>query len=126
MEQLRQLTVMHVDELKASMDWENPEWRKRFWAFMGLAALPILKRLDEEGRVPNIAPKEPVRIGLSIKKILNMVERDFGRTSMMHVVGCVIEMLGHSLSPLDTSIIKKLVAEGVEIGEIKKVFCYNR
>ena len=126
MEQLRQLTVMHVDELKASMDWENLELRRRFWAFMGLAALPTLKRLDEEGRVPNLAPKEMVRIGLSIKKILNMVERDFGRTSMKHVVGCVSNMLGHSLSPLDTSIIEKLVAEGVEIEGIRKVVCYSR
>ena len=124
MEQAKQMFVK--DLLKASMDWENLEWRRAFWALMGVAVIPVLKRLDTEGRAPNNDPKDFVRIGLGIQKVLDMVERDFGRKSMAMVVCCVSEMLGHSLSPLDYSIIKKLVAEGVEIGEIKRVVSYNK
>ena len=123
MEQAKQ---MCVKDLKASMDWENLEWRREFWAFMGVAVFPVLKQLDTEGHAPDNDPKEYVRIGLCIKKVLDKVERDFGRKSMAMVVCCVSQLLGHSLSPLDNSIIKKLVAEGVQIGEIKKVVTYSK
>ena len=123
---MEQAKPMFVKDLKASIDWENLEWRRAFWALMGVAVIPVLKRLDTEGHAPNNDPKDFVRIGLGIQKVLDMVERDFGRKSMVMVVGCVSQLLGHSLSPLDNSIIKKLVAEGVEIGEIKRVVGYNK
>jgi len=123
MEQAKKICVMH---LKESMDWENLEWRREFWALMGLAVIPLLQRLDRDGHAPENEPKDFVRIGLCIKKVLDMVERDFGRKSMAMVVGCVSEMLGHSLSPLDNSIVKKLVAEGFEIGKIKSVVSYSK
>ena len=123
MEQAKKTYVMH---LKESMDWENLEWRREFWALMGLAVIPVLKRLDRDGHAPGMEPQDFVRTGLCIKKVLDMVETDFGRKSMAMVVGCVSEMLGHSLSPLDNSIIKKLVAEGFDIGEIKSVVSYSK
>ena len=112
------------EDLKASMDWENLEWRRELWAFLGVAVIPVLKQLDTEGHAPDNDPKDFVRIGLCIKKVLDKVERDFGRKSMAMVVCCVSQLLGHSLSPLENSIIKKLVAEGVQIGEIKRVVTY--
>ena len=131
MDQVEQIIVdnlkaIYVIRLKASMDWENLEWRRKFWALLGVAVIPVLKRLDTEGHAPEIEPKDFVRIGFGIKGVLDMVERDFGRKSMAIVVGCVSEQLGHSLSPLDNSIVKKLVAEGFEIGEIKRAVSYSK
>ena len=115
---------MYTKELKATMDWENPAWRNKFWTLMALSVFPTLQRLDEEGRVPDIAPKELVRIGKAIKKILDTVEHDFGRTSMMHVVGCVSKLMDRSLGPLHGDTVRKLEAEGCVISGIAKVIVY--
>ena len=116
---------MYTKELKATMDWENPAWRNKFWTLMALSVFPTLQRLDEEGRVPDLTPEKKVTVGLAIKKILDMVEHDFGRTSMTHVVGCVSTLMDRSLGPLHCDTVRKLEAEGVVISGVEKVIIYG-
>ena len=106
---------MHVNELKASIDWTNPVWRRGFLAFMSISVFPVLQGLDEEGRAPSIPMKEMSKIGLEIKRVLELVELDFGRKGMTWVLLWVSKYMGHTLSPLHGDILDKLKAENVEI-----------
>jgi hypothetical protein len=111
----------HFKELQVSMDWENPEWRNKFWAIMSLSAFPILQRLDEAGRVPDATTERKADVGKAIKEVLETIERDFGRTSMSHVVGCVSKLMGRTLGPLHCDILEKLEAEGVKLRNITEI-----
>ena len=111
----------HLKELQVSMDWENPEWRNKFWTLMSGSAFPILQRLDEAGRVPDATPERKADVGRAIKKVLETIERDFGRTSMSHVVGCVSKLMGRALGPLHCDILEKLEAEGVKLRNITEI-----
>jgi hypothetical protein len=64
----------HVRELQKNMDWENPEWRNKFWALMAATVLPLLQHLDEAGRMSEATPKKKVKVGQAIKKVLELVE----------------------------------------------------
>ena len=108
-------------EFQMSVDWENPEWRNKFWTVMSGSAFPLLQRLDEAGRAPDATPERKVDVGKAIKTILETIERDFGRTSMSHVVGCVSKLMGRTLGPLHCDILEKLEAEGVKLRNITEI-----
>jgi hypothetical protein len=103
------------------MDWENPEWRNKFWALMAATVFPLLQHLDEAGRMSEATPKKKVKVGQAIKKVLELVERDFGRLSMTHVVGCVSKLMDHVLGPLDAETVEKLEAEGAQLRGITSI-----
>ena len=113
----------HVRELQKNMDWENPEWRNKFWALMAATVFPLLQHLDEAGRMSEATPKKKVKVGQAIKKVLELVERDFGRLSMTRVVGCVSKLMDRVLGPLDPETVKKLEAEGVQPRGIIETVC---
>ena len=71
-------------------------------------------------------PKKKVKVGQAIKKVLELVERDFGRLSMTHVVGCVSKLMGRVLGPLDAETVQKLEAEGAQLRGITSMIIVKR
>ena len=108
-------------EFQMAVDWENPEWRNKFWTLMSQTAFPLLQRLDEAGRAPDATTERKVDVGKAIKTVLETIERDFGRTSMSHVVGCVSKLMGRALGPLHCDILEKLEAEGMKLRGITEI-----
>ena len=89
---------------------------------MALSVFPTLQCLDEEGRAPDSTPEKNVKIGKAIKKVLDMVEKDFGRLSMMtHVVGCVCKLMDRTLGPLHSDTVEKPEAEGAKLSGITSI-----
>ena len=96
-----------------------------FLAFMNIAVIPCLKRLDEESRQPAITEEESAKRGFAVKRILDMVEKDFGTHAMMKVIFEVKEQTGH-IPPLDYTILKKLVKHGCHVTNVSKVLTYKK
>lgn len=85
-----------------------------------------LVRLDNDAKQPNTSAEMFGKCGRAILTLLNKVESDFGTGYMINVFINTNKQLGHTLGPLDSSIIKKLLSYGFKIDNIKKVCEYEK
>ena len=86
----------------------------------------VLMRLHKEAREPNISDNEYANRAFAITKLLNRFEDDFGTEAMITIIQKTSEMLGETLGPLDSTIVKKLIAKGWEVTKISKVLEYTK
>lgn len=85
-----------------------------------------LIKLNKESQKKDIDPNEFGKIGFAITYILNKVEDDFGKDKFLEIFKKTNTQLGHTLGPLNISIIKKLVSLGFEIKQIKRGVKYQK
>ena len=93
---------------------------------MRKAVIPTLERLDKEASEEGASGQDKVQRCIAIKRILDMVEQDFGTLAMVAVVAKVSEEIGHSLGPLHHSILKKLVDNGCKITNVKSIISFKQ
>ena len=77
-------------------------------------------------REANISAYEFGKRGIAIKNLLNKVEDDFGFEFMIHIFMITSKQLGHTLGPLDISIVEKLTSVGFGIKKVTKVCEYSK
>lgn len=85
-----------------------------------------LLKLHNESIIPNISAEEFGKRGNAISFLLNKIENDFGIKYMLYIFNITSKKLGHTLSPVDTTIIKKLLENGYEIKNVKKGVTYKK
>jgi hypothetical protein len=88
--------------------------------------IAVLIRLYNEAHVTNCSADEFGERGLAISQILELVERDFGIDYMIKIFIMTSKKIGHTLSPLDLSIVRKLESNGFEINNISKAVEYKK
>lgn len=86
--------------------------------------IKLLVRIDNVSKKRNVSAEDLSKCGLAIKNILGQVENDFGSEFMLDVFRISSEKLGHTLGPLDISIIKKLMSFGFERKNLKRSLSY--
>ena len=86
----------------------------------------VLIRLDTEARAVEHDLNEYARRGHAIKFILENVKNDFGVEAMSNVVLQTSRMLGHTLNPLDSTILKDLINRRFVITKIQKAISCKR
>jgi len=72
--------------------------------------ITVLINLDTESNQPNITTEEYDKLGTEITKILNKFEEKFGLESMLNLFAFTSKKLGHTLGPLEQSIMDKLTS----------------
>lgn len=80
----------------------------------------VLKKIDKESKQKKDDVQEFNKCGLAIKKILDKIEIDFGTQFMIKIFYITCQELGHTLGPLDSSILQKLIKNGFVIKNINK------
>ena len=88
--------------------------------------ITVLVRLDSEAKKPGTSVEEFGKHAFAITKLLNKVTDDFGDGVMLKLFGAASKQAGHTIGPLEQSIVKKLVGSGLEITKIGKVAYYKR
>lgn len=86
----------------------------------------VLVRLDSEAKVPGISKEEFGKRGQALTKLLKKVGDDFGQQVMGRLFIDASKQAGHTIGPLDTSIIQKLVELGFKINDIGRGVSYNK
>ena len=84
-----------------------------------------LMKLDKEAREYQLDSQECYRRAIVIKVILDKVANDFGDSYMIGVIELSSRLLGHTLGPLHSSIVKKLDDAGIK-GNIIQTATINR
>lgn len=80
--------------------------------------IDVLVRLDNEAKNFEPLDVEYIRRGCAIKCILEKVSEDFGEDYMIKIFTKTCKRLGHTLSPLHSQTIQKLMSKGFTVGKI--------
>ena len=91
--------------------------------------ISVLVRLDHEAREaknhPNSA-KEIGRRGLAITSLLRKVENEFGSNVMLKLHKDASSKVGHTIGPLDESLVKDMVHMGCSVKKVHGVVQYEK
>lgn len=88
--------------------------------------ITVLVKLDNESKEKDISATEFGKRGNAITNLLLQVENDFGIEYMLKIFIIACKKLGHTLGPLDTSVVKKLIENGFIVNKIDKVVSYEK
>ncbi len=88
--------------------------------------ITVLVRLDNEAHEKGISPLEYARRGFGITNISNRVINDFGINYYLRILDKTNRKLGHTLGPLDSTIVKQLVKEGCVVSNMRRCVEYAK
>ena len=86
--------------------------------------ITILKNLDSHGK--DIELEDFIMRGKLIKQNLSLIENMFGFDIVLWIIKRTSIELGHTLSPLDSELVQKMIKAGCSVKEVKKVAEYEK
>ena len=86
----------------------------------------VLVHIDRESNVPGVSEEEFAKCGLRLTRVLNKVEQESGTQFMMSMFIAASKRAGHTIGPLDSRFIQKLVKNGCIIKNVRRVLTCER
>lgn len=85
----------------------------------------VLVQLDRESKDPAADKYTYGRCGVHVKSVLEKAEADYGIEYMVGLFAVTCMRLGHTLGPLEVSLLDKLVKNGAVVRQIERATTYD-
>lgn len=88
--------------------------------------MSVLMQLDRESKAPAADKYTYGRCGVHVKSVLEKAEADYGTEYMVGLFAVTCLQLGHTLGPLEVSLLDKLVRNGAKVRQVERAVAYDK